>query len=106
MKADLKDATVDIRMSDAKGDEIFHVQRALKDWTWTSSDRGTGTFPGYFLYIRSDDGTDIWKLQSGEASGTYFLPKRWESYRLRIEVVHSSENVYQANVMGLGGGWK
>lgn len=85
---------VSITLTDFGGSPVVERTVLLKDWVWTC---GVPGCQGAFAYLREGEGSP----------GSYFIPRRGESYRLRIELPEVPLLAdRRVTVVLRGGGWK
>jgi hypothetical protein len=85
---------VAVTLSPAGGGVVLHQEVPLGDWIWTCGAEGC---EGAFAYLR----------QEGASPGTYFRPRRGQTYRLSLEIPDIAFfREHEVHIVARGGGWK
>jgi hypothetical protein len=106
--------TIKMIITNGEGESVINEGGALRDWVWSDT-------PGMnhrFIYrrgaekeIKSGDSSSSFKRTGVKADagwGTYFTPRKHESYKIAITVMPTgnADSAQMAKVQVIGGGWK
>ena len=104
--------TVTLRLETSDNVEVISEQAKLIDWAWSEK----GLCKGAFIYLRgkskeiklSSGGFNYERIniKSSSGWGTYFVPKKWKSYRLKLSLSETPGHKFNIRLIAKAGGWK